>query len=392
MKNLRKISLALSLMMLSSFTGCSILDSVKRTDVEEEEEAVIISPESIVKDWQHPYEEKLKSFMAGGDYSASDKNASMFDITDITGDGIPELIISPNTASETQCEVFTIMGNSVTSLGTYGGGGTFRFLPNKNLIHMESTGTGFTVGKYLAFDDGENIFVPYVSYYDNTASAAQGAKIVHEINNEQYTLPEFDAALEEYRNSPVAELGRKYTFGEDSINYSVKYSEIWGEVLNDEQKESVKNTLVSALDEAAVTNTNPAFELCDLNDDNIPELIISEGNFDIASCRVFYFSGNELIQLQGNYGEGGKLYMDLHEHIFYSKGVSGITYWSLMEKQFVAEEYVSSGNIMEFGRKYILSRENIFKVLNLKDEETETDTSFEDDSAVVSEEETNGEI
>lgn len=393
MNKLKYISAVLSVLMAFSFTGC---ESLKEEPIIEEE-PVIISPESIVMDWQHPYEEKIKEFMKGENYSADEGNGSMFDITDITGDDIPELIISPNV--ESKCEIFTLSGTVITSLGTFGENGTIAYLPEKKLIHDETIGTGFVVGKYLAFDETENCIAPLITYYDNTASASQGAKIVHEINGEQLSLPDYDAALDEYKTDETVSLGRKYTFGEDSIKYAVHYSESWGDVLNDQQKESCKNTLLSAVEEAEASKTNAAFEFCDLNADDIPELIVSEGNFNAASCKIFYFSGNELVALEGNYGEDGRLFMDVHERVFYSKGASGITYWSLMETQFTAEEYVSSGNIMEFGRKNLLSRHNIFKALKLEDngetaaDETAEGVTAEGASESESEEsEENGEV
>jgi peptidyl-prolyl cis-trans isomerase B (cyclophilin B) len=83
-----------------------------------------------------------------------------------------------------------------------------------------------------------------MTYYDNTASASNGAVIAHKINDEDVSLPEYDAALKEYKDKYTEMLGRKYTFGSETIDYAIQCSESWGAVLNSQQKESCKGTRV----------------------------------------------------------------------------------------------------------------------------------------------------
>ncbi|MBQ8961816.1 MAG: hypothetical protein IJ071_11495 [Ruminococcus sp.] len=324
-----------------------------------------VTPQSIVFDWQEPYKNKLDEFMASDQFKAQGSGgvgASMFDLRDLTGDNIPELMISPDTDHGTPCQIYTCSGGALSSLGETGDYGMFRFLPALGLVSDEYQGTGFTIGKYLGFENGE--LVPVVTYSDNTASAATGAIIVHEINGEEVSLPEFDAALEEYRSSPSCNMGRKYTFGEKAVDYAVYCSESWGAVLTPSQKQQYRLLLSSEYEAAQQTGTDVAFELCDLNADDMPELIISEGTFDGASCKIYYINNDEVSQLDGNYGSDGRLGLDIAQSVFYAYGASENTYWSLTDSSFSAAGYTASDSTMECGRKFLLSPDTIEAALN----------------------------
>lgn len=346
---------ALTISAASAFSGCSGSKTVSSAV-----DPAPITPQSIVFDWQKPFENKLREFMASDQFKAeagSGIGASMFDLRDLTGDGIPELMISPNTDHGTPCQIYTYSDGALSSLGETGDYGMFRFLPALRMVSDEYQGTGFTIGKYLGFENGE--LVPVVTYSDNTASAATGAVIVHEINGEEVTLPEFDAALEEYRSSPSCNMGRKYTFGEEAVSYAVYCSESWGAVMTPTQKQCYRDLLTAAYEESQQTGTDAGFELCDLNADDLPELIISEGTFDGASCKIYYINGDEAVQLDGSYGSDGRLGLDIAKSVFYAYGATKNTYWSLTDSSFSAADYTSSGSTMECGRKYLLTPETI---------------------------------
>ena len=355
MKKFKILSLTAALLSVCTAFGC------QQTQEEESvvEEAVKISPRSIVFDWQYVYNSKLTEFMKSSDYSSQAGNESMFELYDITNDGTPELIISPNGGRTTKCEIYTSFNGSVHSLGTYGNNGEVGYIPDMAIVCDEFQGNGFVIGKFLSFVNSE--FSEVMTYYDNTASASNGAVIAHKINDEDVSLPEYDAALKEYRDKYTELLGRKYTFGSETIDYAIQCSESWGAVLNSEQKESCKNILMSAVTDSDDNELQPAFELCDLNNDETPELIVSEGSSENSSCRIYYFSDNELKQLEGAYRGGGVIWFDIEQNVFYTSTAEGNFYWSLASSDFSADDYVSSGNVMQFGRKYLLTDENIIK-------------------------------
>ncbi|MBR1592101.1 MAG: hypothetical protein IJ666_03715 [Ruminococcus sp.] len=355
MKKFRILSLTAALLSLCTAFGC------QQSGEEEEtaEETVKISPRSIVFDWQYVYNSKLTEFMQSSEYSSEQGNESMFELYDITNDGNPELIISPDAGRTTKCDVYTSYNGSVHSLGSYGNNGEMGYIPDMAIVCDEFQGSGFVIGKFLSFVNSE--FSEVMTYYDNTASAANGAVITHKINDEDVSLPKYDAALKEYRDKYTEQLGRKYTFGSETIDYAIQCSESWGAVLNSEQKESCKTLLASAITNSDDKELQPAFELCDLNNDEIPELVVSEGTSENASCRIYYFSENQLKQLDGAYRGGGIIWFDIENNVFYASTEEGNTYWSLASSDFSADNYENSGNVMQFGRKYLLTEENIIK-------------------------------
>lgn len=334
-----------AIVMSAIFAGCSVSGS------DSPEEPVKISPESITFEWQSAYENKLNEFKNSGEFSADSVTGSRFDLVDITNDGTPELIISPNNTASASCEIYSCINGYVTSVGTAGSSGEFNYLPNLKLIKDEYQGNAFVLGKYLTYENGE--LTSILTYKDNSKSMASGGSIIHEINGEEVLLPEYDAALAPYEEEISVNIGRKYTFGETAVKYALKRSESWGAVLNLNEKNLFRAKLTEKLTEQA--EHNYAFELCDLNGDDIPELIISDGTDLDSSCEIYYLAGSELIQAEGKFGENGKFSFDTENLIFFTES----SYWSINNDNFSAENYTASESIVEIGRKNLLTSRNI---------------------------------
>lgn len=346
--NLKKLtSSAIALSVAAVVTGCA---SSQET---EKPKPVIIAPETIILDWQNSYQGKLDEFMKSDSFS--EKN-SRFDLRDITGDGTPELIMSPNDDKNTRCIIYSYSKGTLTPLPEMGSEGTIPYLPLRGLLHDEYRGEGFVLGKYVTYEGGE--FVPVLSYSDNTASAASGANIRHEINGESVTLPQYDEIMEEYQNSTTIHLGRKYTFGKEAVSYAVHSSESWSAVMTDTQKRELSTVLTKELSETGSAGIlGAAFEIVDLNDDDVPELIISEP----TGCRIYMFTGDMMDKLKeadGTYGNSSSLMLDIGNSTFYSDSKGETSFWSLKEG-FSAADYTSSGSLMECGNKLLLSVDNI---------------------------------
>lgn len=347
----------------------------KQDPAEEEnvpEEPVIIAPDTISFDWQHPYEEILKKFMDSEKYVPENEDSSdfsMFDICDINSDGVPELIISPDTDSLTKCKIYTFHGVSASETGELGTNGHIRYLADIGLLHDEYKSESMTMGKYVSYQGDE--LLPIMTYTDNTAAAASGSAIIHEINGESVTLPEYDKAIAQYDNEPYIYIGRKYSFSSRSLDYAVYCSESWRIVMNENQKSQCRDKLEEIFYDEN-TSKNTAFELCDLNGDDVPELIVSSGVSSEDSCRIFYFTNeNILTELNGSYGSGGILSFDIEQNVFYSDINDETVFWSLKGNNFSASEYQSSGSIMEIGRKYLLNSANLAYMFTIEPKENE---------------------
>ena len=345
-KNIYAVSVAALLCTFAS--GCSSQKTGQVSEITETAEKVL-TPESIVFDWQEAYESKLTSFSPSAD--------SRFDIRDINGDSSPELIISPDTQSSTMCEVYTYSDGAVQKFTDIGSCGTFTYIPASDMIGYEYEGDGFVIGEY--YNVSGDLLESAMTYYNNAGSAASGAAITYEVNGETVTLPDYETSLSEYTSQDCLELGRKYTFGTDSINYAIHYSESWGAVLTDAQKELYRSKL-SELSEtySGLEDYSLGFELCDLDGNDFPELIFSTGVFPEDICRIFVIQDEELTELNDTFGAFGEISFDITQKIFFSSDSTGSSkYQSLISTDLGG--FNASESIMSCGRKYILSAESI---------------------------------
>lgn len=317
-------------------------------------------PEKVKYDWQEDYQKKLNSFIASDKFSDDYDHGSAFDLFDITGDGQPELIISPDSGASTACSIFTFDGGEIVSLGTVGSGGIIRYIPSQNLLNEEYIGSGFVLGKYLTYKNGE--LADVITYSDNSSSASSGASITHEINGEEVMLSEYEAALEPYASAVYLEIGRRYTFGETTMNYAVKLSESWKQAFSDDERQLCRDKLNEVLESSAESGTDPAFDLCDLNGDKIPELVISEGSSPESVCTVYYLSEENLLLMDGTYGSCGQFTLDPKENVFFYQSGENFSYWSIANAEFTAAGYKNNGNKAQIGRRYLLTPENITSI------------------------------
>ena len=148
--------------------------------------------------------------------------------------------------------------------------------------------------------------------------------------------------------------------GDKAVNYGIYISENWAKTLTSNQKKLCKDKLTaeSALDTAE--GRNGAFDFCDLNGDNVPELIISSNTAPESICKVYYFSAGQLVEMEGEYGINGTFSFDVENLVFFSEK----KYWSIANTEFKANEYTESDSTIITGRKYPLSESGISAVLD----------------------------
>lgn len=348
LKSLKALILAAVFTATAAAAGCSeskTSSSSSQTDAPEQ----AISPESISFEWQKSYQSKLDEFKGSEKFSSD----SAFDLYDMTGDGNPELIISEGTDKQAVCEIYSYSGGVLSELGTAGFDGEFDYLPEFGLTREEYHGDGFLLGKFRKFEGSE--LTDFLTYSDNSESASSGASIKHEINGKEVLLPEYEAELAQYIGTLTMHLGRKYTFGDDSLNYAIRRSQSWGAVLGSGRKQLCRKKLLEIADAMGEDNKDAAFELCDLNGDDVPEIVVSSGSATDSACTIYYLSGDTIEQLDGEYGRYGRLLFDIGSLVFYSENETGMTYWSLADSEFSADSYNSSGSIMEVGREFALN-------------------------------------
>lgn len=348
--NIKKIILPLlAIAAASAFSGCS--DNKTGQVSEVSILATNIAPRGVVFDWQEAYEKKLSEFAASASFS---KSESMFELADIDGNGTPELIISPDTESSTVCLIYTAYAGEISDFAQTGSYGVVDFIPESRAIGYQYTGDGFVTGEYLAEEEGR--YQSAVIFYNNEGMAMSGARITYEVNGDSISLSEYEAAISPYVDAFSVKLGRKYCFGDESVDYALHCSESWGAVLSSRQKELYKSKLTEILE--ASSGENAAFEIVDLDGNDIPELVISHGTQDGAECSIYYLQEEGLMEFEASCGSGGNLTYDLENRIFYAAGQKSVVQnWTMTGAEL--NGFKPSGSIMLCGRKYLLSSDNI---------------------------------
>lgn len=348
MKIYRSAYAIIAASLLAITTGCSKTENVLGS--QPDPLAVKVSPESVVFDWQEEYQNKLEQFQV----SAACSTSSMFDIYDVTNDGVPELIISPSDDVSAMCEVYSLIGNELTKIAICGSFGEFVYFPSILVIGYEYSGEEFTIGEYQTYIDG--FYGVDFDYFTNMNSASSGAVIRYEINGEGVSLDEFEERINAYQNEDSFKVGRKYTFSDDSIQYAVHCSESWSEVLTDAQKKKFKEKLSDVL--ASTSSADSAFELVDLDGNGLPEVIVSSGSLEEMPVNVYYLSGDGVKEIAATGDENGYLRFDIKNNVFYAPDHAGnLRSWSLSSES--TSSFKPSDSIIVCGRKYLFTSDNI---------------------------------
>lgn len=357
MKYKKTSSLFLAIALAASLSSCSNAEKKAEEAPETEEQTVEkIAPESIVFDWQESYGAVLSEFAASPEFT----DDSRFDLIDLDSDGTPELVISPGTESSSVCSIYTFSGGTAVKTGEAGSKGTFVYIPEREVIYSLYAGDTFDIGEYFQLTDEGLVSV--MKYYSSYA-INDGESTTFEINEESVSRKEYEEARAEYTSVTDIAVGRRYTFADSAVDYALHYSESWQAVLTREQKQLYADKLSEYIE---IDYPNGAFELCDINGDDLPELIFSTGTYEADVCRIFTIGENgghaALEEVSGDYGGFGTIGFDIDSRVIFSETSEGQKCWDITGTEL--GDYSSSGSTMECGRKYFLSSRNISAVLN----------------------------
>lgn len=344
----KSIPLLVMAASISALTGCTETKSM--TSSEPSLLEVNVSPEDVVFDWQEPFQNVISSFKSSDKYTSD----SRFELLDITGDSVPELIISPSQEVSAQCQVYTLIGPSAIQIAETGSYGAVQYIASENAIGYCYDGEGFSIGEYLTFQEGS--FDKAFDFYNNAGKASSGAVIRYEVNGNDVTLAKYEEYLHPYRDFVTAIVGRKNTFGDESVDYALHRTECWDAVLTDNQKAIVKERLTSVID--TFDFFDAAFEIVDLDLNGVPEIVLSTGVLNDSEVRIFYFEEDGLKELDTSCNTDGSISFDMKAKIFYATDFDGnINCWSMAGAD--VSGFKPSDSIMSCGRKYEFTAENI---------------------------------
>ncbi len=338
----------LSLLTVSAAAAVLLTACASGTKTVSEAEPVSepVSPESIVFSWQQVYQDKLAAFRSSSGF-AGGNSGSMFDLCDLNGDGTPELIISPSEANESSCEIYSASGNVPVSIGTVGNKGTFGFIPAINAIDFHYIAKDFELREFFKIE--ENSLVSLKKFYNNKSAVKSGGRMVYEVDNQAARIADYEDQLAELTSTAEFHVGRKFSFSEAASDYALHCSESWGAVLNDTQKELFSSVLDDLLKE---NNYDAAFELCDIDRDNVPELIVSDGSYTSAICSVYRIDGISISKTAEISTQNGILAFDPVNNVCYDPGARDPKGYKADGSS--ADGFTPSDSLVMCGRKFML--------------------------------------
>ncbi|MBQ8297230.1 MAG: hypothetical protein IJX77_05545 [Ruminococcus sp.] len=250
--------------------------------------------------WRELYKTKLSEYRDSECFSEE----SMFDLYDLDGNGVPELMISEN--AQAPLSIYTVLDRGLLSLGTIGSTDAFEnfyaFYPGENVLSVKSYFTEEYSADSTIFFRMENYSLKATDILAEQRDSTFN-EYIYTINGEKVTFTEYsDAAY----GSPYIYTGRKYSFGDRIIDYALASQN----ELTDEQKKLYLRKLCELKSESTQYLTDPIesprFELCDLDGDASPELIVSAYASGLGTqCSVFTIHDGKLSDY-GSFGVYGE--------------------------------------------------------------------------------------
>lgn len=228
--------------------------------------------------WLTAYQSLLQDFMQSENFIENDAakspyyNGSAFSLYDMTGDGIPELILSPDDSHGSACTIYSYQ-DTLTELGELGSFGKMRYEPETNVLVSSFTGQGTTTTVFYRAENGE--LQKLAELYDNSGAVSPA---VYQINGEDASGEDYQAVWEQYTGENSVILGRDHMLTDSIIAAALTESADW--------MQTYRIVLNDYLDSGA------AFSIRDVNGDGTPELFLSESDYHYSPCKIFSFDGH----------------------------------------------------------------------------------------------------
>lgn len=144
-------------------------------------------------DWQELYYQELSSWF---NYGPVIPNIPMFNIYDLDGNGVPELMISSGVFTMAECGIFTVENGELKNLGHYGISGKFIYDYERKYVCVRFRGQGADVLNIYKFENNEMVNV--ISFYSNAGMFREDVRKIYKIDDEEVTEDIYKAEREKY--------------------------------------------------------------------------------------------------------------------------------------------------------------------------------------------------
>ena len=193
--------------------------------------------------WVKAYKRIIDNYINEPKQTALDCMCSLYDIT---GDGIPELLISGSDVHASGVEIYSYSNNKVIKFArrskfdnelyySFGSWGVVQYCPENGLLVDSYTGQGVMITTYYSFENGnmkEVIRLEDGSLVTEMPNYSED-EIYYKINDKLVTKKEYEKAYEKYSGETIS-LGR--TIGIKGLTYDEQemyIDEVWDKILNE---------------------------------------------------------------------------------------------------------------------------------------------------------------
>lgn len=165
--------------------------------------------------WQEAYMALLLDFKNSKSYYSpevhEDSLSSMFDLSDITGDGIPELIISEGGYHPSEVKIFSYAGGDAYEMlqAGYWGQLYYNTDPSHDGVYIAEQDTSQEVSIFNIFVCNNGGASPVALFKKN--AGGNGLDPVYFVDNHEVTADEYDTALSKYKNLKFSPTQRRYS-------------------------------------------------------------------------------------------------------------------------------------------------------------------------------------
>ena len=196
MKKQKKIFFSIAILFTCFlFTSCTvnnspennIFESYTLKDFNQIDSSITTNQYEIV------YDQKLQEFYSEYNKRYSSPQKIHYDIFDLDGDNIPELIISEGNFHAAGCKVYSYVNSELVELGRLGEWGKFSFFPKSRLLLFAWTNQGHYIAKWYQIENHEMKFLYSYGYWWKERDVKQ-----YEIDGKSTTEEEYDQYLKEH--------------------------------------------------------------------------------------------------------------------------------------------------------------------------------------------------
>ncbi len=350
----RTICIIFSLLLFTT-----LLSSCGKKIKQEETTPVTTTAAPDLTKWNTAYEEYMLSLLSGEENLAGydyEFEECKFGMVDLNADEIPELLISEGEYDASKVDVYYYDGHEVNFAGSVGVKGEFSY--------SDESGS---VSTYSLVDDADRYQETYTAYLFTGTEIIQqwqgisytenskyipveigrdyGKEVTYLSDDTETTYDIYANSYEQYISKNTEIFGRNgFSFTQDNVISvcengqvsAVSQTEVQSEEytsnikLSDDEKAAYSTVLYSFYEENTSAAASFSFEYID--DDEIPELLISEGGEHSSRVKIYTFDGTGAVLLCTAGSDGKAGYVERKGYIispYSGYGATSITVYKL---------------------------------------------------------------